>query len=307
MSIDDADPGHDRGWVGTRRRAAGAQGRRLRARPGPTRPRGCASPAGGGPGPQPAQVAEGVDAGGVPAGEGDLKGVLADQGHVRERLLLLGQPLHGRQPAGQARLSPALGAGAGPAQLRSGVSGAGTVLPGDLEHVLGSDQVDLGGEGVRVPQGRPPPQRTLMTGRRRKDWMEVRAATWEARSRKARAPGESGRETTMGAPASASTRICSSSGTPPRKGTPSRWAARSAPPCPKTWCSWPQLGQTNQLMFSTRPSGVTFSFRNIWRAFTAMSRAMSWGVATMTTPVRGTCWATVREASPVPGGRSMTR
>ncbi len=92
----------------------------------------------------------------MPAGEGDLEGVLADQGHVREHLFLLGEPIDGGQPAGEARLPPALGAGAGPAQLRSGMAAAGAVLPGDLQDVLGPDQVDLNGERVRVPQGSLP-------------------------------------------------------------------------------------------------------------------------------------------------------
>src|SRR2546422_320785 len=51
-----------------------------------------------------------------------------------------------------------------------------------------------------------------MTGSCRKDWIDVRAATWEAISTKARAPADSGREITTGVPVSASSRIPSSSG-----------------------------------------------------------------------------------------------
>src|ERR1043165_3663092 len=46
-----------------------------------------------------------------------------------------------------------------------------------------------------------------MTGSCRNDWMDVRAATWEAISTKALAPADSGREMTTGVPLSASSRV----------------------------------------------------------------------------------------------------
>src|SRR6266700_5230634 len=251
--------------------------------------------------PQRPQVAERVDAGGVAAGEADLEGVAADQAYVRDPQLVLRQLGDRVQPARDAGLAPALRARARPAQLAAGVAGPGAVVPGDHQHVLVPDQVDRGRERFVAVQ------RTLITGSCRKDWIDVRAATCDASAVNAFAAGESGRETTIGAPPSASTRMSSCSGMAPRNGTPSRCAARSAPPCPKMWCSWPHSGQTYQLMFSIRPSGVTLSERNIWRALTAMSSARSCGVATIATPLSGIDWAIVSDASPVPGGRSMAR
>ena len=120
-------------------------------------------------------------------------------------------------------------------------------------------------------------------------------------------PTESGLEMTTGVPESASSRIPSSRGIAPRKGTPRRLAADSAPPWLKISWRCPQLGQIYKLMFSINPSGVTFSFLNIWSALTAMSVATSCGVQTIATPVSGMACARVSDASPVPGGRSMTR
>src|ERR1700680_2170902 len=130
-------------------------------------------------------------------------------------------------------------------------------LPFDLHDLPASVDVDVDGERFGVFQW------TLMTGSWRNDWIDVRAATWDAISPNALAPTDSGREITTGVPASASSRMPSSSGIAPRNGTPSRCAAASAPPWPKMSCRCPQSGQTYQLMFSIRPSGVTFSLRNI--------------------------------------------
>src|SRR5437773_3184137 len=174
-------------------------------------------------------------------------------------------------------------------------------FPGDLHHLLRAIDVDRDGKRFRVFQW------TLVTASWRNDWIDVRAATCEAISTNAFAPADSGREMTTGTPLSASSRIDSSSGIAPRNGTPSLLAADSAPPWLKISCRWPQLGHTYQLMFSMRPSGVTLSLRNICSALTAMSVATSCGVHTMATPVSGTAWASVSDASPVPGGRSMTR
>src|SRR5436309_8478372 len=174
-------------------------------------------------------------------------------------------------------------------------------LPDDFHHLARPIDVDADRKRLGVLQW------TLMTGSWRNDWIDVRAATWEAISTKALAPADSGLEMTTGVPLSASSRMPSWSGTAPRNGTPRRLAADSAPPWLKISWRCPQLGHTYQLMFSISPSGVTFSLRNICSALTAMSVATSCGVQTIATPVSGTAWANVRDASPVPGGRSMTR
>jgi len=60
-------------------------------------------------------------------------------------------------------------------------------------------------------------------------------------------------------------------------------------------------------MFSTMPSTGIFTVRNMAIAFTASSRATSCGVQTTTAPVSGKSCDSVREMSPVPGGRSIRR
>ena len=59
-------------------------------------------------------------------------------------------------------------------------------------------------------------------------------------------------------------------------------------------------------MFSTIPNTGTSTLRNMLSALRASSRAMSWGVETITAPASGTRCAMVSCASPVPGGRSTT-
>lgn len=49
------------------------------------------------------------------------------------------------------------------------------------------------------------------------------------------------------------------------------------------------------------------TFWNISMPRLTSIRAMSWGVVTMSAPVRGTFWARVSWMSPVPGGRSIKR
>ena len=49
------------------------------------------------------------------------------------------------------------------------------------------------------------------------------------------------------------------------------------------------------------------TFSNIFRPLRASSRAMSWGVVTITAPVTGTACDSVSWMSPVPGGMSTTR
>ena len=51
----------------------------------------------------------------------------------------------------------------------------------------------------------------------------------------------------------------------------------------------------------------TLSCRNIAAALLAICAATSWGVITMTTPASGSDCASVSCASPVPGGKSMSR
>src|SRR5262249_39857938 len=129
------------------------------------------------------------------------------------------------------RLASAFRARTGPPQLPARVARPGPVLPGDLQNVVGSNQVDSGRQRVGGSQ------RTLITGSWRTAGTAALAAIWAATSATALAAGESGRETTIGAPLSDSTRMSSASGSAPRNGTPSRRAARSAPPWPNTWCS----------------------------------------------------------------------
>jgi len=150
----------------------------------------------------------------VSAFKPDLQRVLADEGYVANSQLLVRQCLHARQPARCAGLAAALGAGARPAEALTRVGAVVTALPCDLHHLLGAVDVDGDRERVWLFQW------TLITGSCLKDWIDVRAATCEAISTKAFAPGESGRERTTGTPASASSRIDSSRGTDPRNGTP---------------------------------------------------------------------------------------
>ena len=84
-------------------------------------------------------------------------------------------------------------------------------------------------------------------------------------------------------------------------------ANRSPPPWPKISVESPQCGQTNALMFSTRPMIGTLSRRSIESALATSERATSCGVVTRTVPLMGTAWASVSCASEVPGGRSTTR
>ena len=60
-------------------------------------------------------------------------------------------------------------------------------------------------------------------------------------------------------------------------------------------------------MFSMMPNTGTSTLRNMFRPLRASSRAMSWGVDTMTAPVTGTSCARLSWMSPVPGGMSTTR
>ena len=61
------------------------------------------------------------------------------------------------------------------------------------------------------------------------------------------------------------------------------------------------------LMFSTTPRVRTLTLVNMAIALRASIRDASWGVVTITAPDSGMSWASERAASPVPGGRSMTR
>ena len=88
---------------------------------------------------------------------------------------------------------------------------------------------------------------------------------------------------------------------------PSAAASRRAPPWPKSSVRWPQFGQQNTLMFSTRPSTGTSVFSNMRTPRRASINAMSCGVDTMTAPLRLTFCAMVSCASPVPGGMSTIR
>ena len=60
-------------------------------------------------------------------------------------------------------------------------------------------------------------------------------------------------------------------------------------------------------MFSTMPSTGTLTFWNIARPLRASMSETSCGVVTMTAPERWIFCVSVSCASPVPGGRSITR
>ena len=60
-------------------------------------------------------------------------------------------------------------------------------------------------------------------------------------------------------------------------------------------------------MFSITPSTGTFTFSNMRIALRASTVERSLGVVTTTAPEIGACWVSVSAASPVPGGRSITR
>src|SRR5260221_8511024 len=184
------------------------------------------------------EIGKGVEAGVMSAFKPDLQRVLADQGYVANTQLVVWQGAKPGQPARCARLAAALGAWARPAQAVCVIGAAVSALPRDVHHLRGA--IDVDGDGERVWLF----QRTLITGSWRNDWIDVRAAICEAISMKALAPTESGREMTTGTPASASSRIPSSSGTAPRNGTPSLLAADSAPPVPMMSCRCPQSGLT---------------------------------------------------------------
>jgi len=60
-------------------------------------------------------------------------------------------------------------------------------------------------------------------------------------------------------------------------------------------------------MFSTSPSSGTFTRATIWAALRTTMPARACGEVTSTTPLIGSDWSTVSEASDVPGGRSTIR
>ena len=139
----------------------------------------------------------------------------------------------------------------------------------------------------------------------------TRPATVRATSRSAWAAFESSPpgywDEVIGTPASPPARTPGSSGMRPRTSSSSSRAIFSPPPDPKMSCSWPQSGQMKPLMFSMTPSVRTLTLLNIAIALRASSRLTSCGVVTTTAPVSGISWLSESAASPVPGGRSMTR
>src|SRR5215813_1813989 len=119
---------------------------------------------------QVAQIPEGVDPRCVATGEADLQRVLPDEAHVCDLELLLVKLGGTVQSPRQTRLASAFRARTGPPQLPARVARPGPVLPGDLQNVVGSNQVDSGRKRVGVSQ------RTLITGSWRNDWIDVLAA-----------------------------------------------------------------------------------------------------------------------------------
>src|SRR2546422_194232 len=78
-------------------------------------------------------------------------------------------------------------------------------------------------------------------------------------ARNAFAASESGCSSTNGLPESPPTTMRGSSGTRPRKGSPSSFAASSPPPTLKMSVCFPQCGQTKPLMFSMTPRMSIFT------------------------------------------------
>jgi tetratricopeptide (TPR) repeat protein/TolB-like protein len=118
--------------------------------------------------------------------------------------------------------------------------------------------------------------------------------------------GDSGADTTVGAPASPASRMAGSSGTRPRNGTFISSARSLPPPEPKTSIASPQCGQVSPLMFSTMPSTRVFTLSNIFTPRRTSPVETSWGVVTMTAPSRLIVCTSESCASPVPGGMSTT-
>jgi len=112
--------------------------------------------------------------------------------------------------------------------------------------------------------------------------------------------------TTVGRPASVSSRMRMSSGSAPSSDT------RTAPPSAlrrrrRKSLLVAALRADVGAHFSTTPSTGMETFWNMRRPLRASSSAMSCGVVTMTAPLTGTRCASVSWMSPVPGGMSTTR
>ncbi len=84
--------------------------------------------------------------------ERDLQGVLADQAHVLDSKLVLGEVLDPGQAARRPGLTATFGAGARPPELCSRVSAAVAALPCDLHHLAFAIDVDVDWKRVRVLQ-----------------------------------------------------------------------------------------------------------------------------------------------------------
>ena len=99
----------------------------------------------------------------MPAFKRDLQRVLAHERYVLDSQLVIGEALDATEPAGRARLSAALSAGAGPPQRVGGVGAVMPALPLDLHDLQRAVDIDVDRERVGVFQW------TLMTGSWRKD------------------------------------------------------------------------------------------------------------------------------------------
>lgn len=99
----------------------------------------------------------------MPAFKRDLQRVLAYERYVLDPEFVIGKAFDATEPAGRARLSAALSAGAGPPQHVGGVGAVMSALPLDLHDLPRAVDVDVDGERVEVFQW------TLITGSWRKD------------------------------------------------------------------------------------------------------------------------------------------
>ena len=103
-------------------------------------------------GTQRAKVRERVDAGGVPAFESDLEGVLTDERDVFDTQLLGTQRLDPGQAAGCAGFTATFGARTSPSQLLGGVGGVVAAFPCDVHRLARAIDVDVDWKRIGVLQ-----------------------------------------------------------------------------------------------------------------------------------------------------------
>jgi hypothetical protein len=84
--------------------------------------------------------------------ERDLDRVLADQAHVLDSQLIVGEVLDPSEPASRTAFAATLRARARPSQLFAGIGAVVPILPGDLHDLTFAVDVDVEGERIGVFQ-----------------------------------------------------------------------------------------------------------------------------------------------------------